>query len=59
MIYNYLKPCCYNCDTPLIETERTEHWPNGSSYFIYCAHACVCKNYNTPGDTSNDKETKL
>ena len=54
MIHLGLKPCCYECNTPLIETERIEHWPLNISYFIYCEHACVCKHYT--GDTSNSKE---
>lgn len=54
MIHSNLKPCCYKCDTPLIETERIEHRPHDISYFIYCEHACVCKHYT--GDTSNDME---
>ena len=51
MIHNHLKPCCYKCDTPLIEAERMEYTPRFISYIIYCEHACVCKYYT--GDTSN------
>jgi hypothetical protein len=56
MIYSNLKPCCYKCNTPQIETDRTE----GAVYYdkerglcrdiyytIYCEHACVCKHYLT------------
>lgn len=57
MIHNHLKPCCYKCNTPLIETDRMERAPFDISYIIYCEHACVCKHYhNTDGDTSNYKE---
>lgn len=65
MIHSVLKPCCYQCNTPYIETERIEHAPYDISYIIYCEHACVCKHYdntcegllkNTPGDTSNQRE---
>ena len=46
MVHSNLKPCCYKCDTPMIETERFENGlPGNVSYIIYCEHACVCKHY--------------
>lgn len=56
MVYSNLKPCCYKCNTPQIETDRVEGCvyydkerglTRDVSYTIYCAHACVCKHYNS------------